>query len=77
MNKQHKDQAEMIDKRKRETMRMRETSMDQEFRRPFVNAGAPSHGVMEGPDKKNAGPVEQVDTCGHSYKGYDSKAWKY
>ena len=77
MSKQSKDQAAMIERRKMETMRKKETSMDQMFHRPFVNAGAPSHGVMEGPDKKNAGPVEKVEVCGYGYKGYDSKAWKY
>lgn len=45
--------------------------------RGFVNKGAPSHGVTEGPDGKDAMPVRKVDACGKGYKGYDEMAWKY
>lgn len=77
MGKQNKDQAAMIENRKKETMRFRETSVDQMPHRSFVNAGAPSHGVMEGPDRENAGKVRKEDTCGYGLKGYNPMAWKY
>lgn len=77
--KQHKDQAAMIRENARSTMKFRETGENQMARMPFVNAGAPSHGVMEGPDRKNANNehVSSESTVGYGYKGYCSKAWKY
>lgn len=77
MGKQNKDQARMIEDRKRETMRFNETSVDQMPHRKFVNEGAPSHGVMEGPDRENAGKVRKEDVCGYGLKGYNPLAWKY
>ena len=69
----------MIEERKRETMRYRETDVNQMPHRSFVNAGAPSHGVMEGPDTKNANNehVKKEDVCGYGLKGYNPLAWKY
>lgn len=79
MSKQSKDQAAMIEAEKKSNMRFRETGVDQIKSRPFVNKGAPSHGVMEGPDTKNANNehVMKKDTCGHALKGYNALAWKY
>ena len=79
MKHSSRDQAAMINERKRETMKYKETSVDQMPHRPFVNAGAPSHGVMEGPDTKNANNehVKKEDVCGYAYKGYNPLAWKY
>ena len=45
--------------------------------RGFVNKGAVSRGVTDGPDGKEEGPVRKVDVCGKGYKGYDEMAWKY
>lgn len=77
--KSKRDQAAMIMDEKRENMRFRETSVEQVKRRPFVNAGAPSHGVMGGEDMKNASNehVHKEDVCGYGYKGYNPMAWKY
>jgi hypothetical protein len=78
-SKQSKDQAAMINAEKRKNMTFRETSEQSIKPRPFVNAGAPSHGVMEGPDRKNANNehVSEEETAGYGYKGYNPKAWKY
>ena len=74
-----RDQAAMIEARKKETMRFRETDMNQMTHRSFVNAGASSHGVMGGEDMKNANNehVKKEDVCGYAYKGYNAAAWKY
>ncbi len=79
MKKSKIDQAARIEETKRETMRFRETGINQMTRRPFVNAGAPSHGVMEGPDTENANNehVKKEDVNGYGYKGYNPAAWKY
>lgn len=79
MSKQRKDQAAMIEAEKRGNMKFRETGVDQVRHRPFVNAGAPSHGVSEGPDRKNANNehVKKEDVCGYGLKGYNPLAWKY
>lgn len=79
MKKQHVDQAARIEGRKKETMQYRETAERQMPHRPFVNAGAPSHGVLGGEDMKNAHNehVMKEDVCGYSYKGYNPLAWKY
>jgi hypothetical protein len=68
-----KDQAEMI------LHERRGNSEGKLQHRPFVNAGAPSHGVMEGEDMKNANDehVMKVDACGYAYKGYAEQAWEY
>lgn len=78
-SKQMKDQAEMIMSNQRENMTFRETGMNQEKRKSMVNAGASSHGVEEGPDRKNADNeyVMKEDVCGYGFKGYNPKAWKY
>ena len=79
VKKQHVDQAARINERKRETMKFHETAERSQFHRPFVNAGAPTHGVMGGEDMKNANNehVKKEDVCGYSYKGYNPLAWKY
>jgi hypothetical protein len=70
--KGHKeDQAHRIMEERRDIMRAKNPE------RTMVNAGAPSHGVTEGPDGKDAMPVRKVDACGKGYKGYDEMAWKY
>lgn len=79
MKKGKQNQAARIDAMKRETMSFRETDVDQMPHRPFVNAGAPSHGTMGGEDMKNANDehVMKEDVCGYGYKGYNPIAWDY
>jgi len=79
MGKQSKDQAMMIESEKKANMRFRETGVDQMAKRSFVNKGAPSHGVMEGPDTKNANNehVKKENVIGYGLKGYNPLAWKY
>lgn len=79
MKEKHKDRAARIEERKMETMHYRETAMRQMPERPFVNAGAPTHGTMGGEDMKNANNehVKKEDVCGYGYKGYNPMAWEY
>lgn len=77
--KQKKDQAAMINARKRENMQYSETGDRQMPHRSFVNAGAPSHGVTQGSDGDNAnnGVVMKKEVCGYGMKGYNPAAWQY
>lgn len=79
MSKQMKDQAAMIESEKKANMRFRETGVDAMAKRSFVNKGAPSHGVTEGPDTKNANNehVSKESVAGTALKGYNARAWKY
>ena len=79
MKKHSHNRAERIFERKRETMHFHETEARSQPHREFVNKGAPSHGVMQGEDMKNANyeHVMKEDVQGYGYKGYNPLAWKY